>query len=143
MSCLTRELVFHYYTFVNYINLIGKDFSECHKLVEALPFRNMSFDKEKDNLIYNNCIHPEWQTDLFELAESQLEERVDNFLFLVNKIKNYEEFRVEKGLTSRRAIILRKYFEMRLKVVDLLKKEMRKFRKINKEYRNKKIKTEL
>jgi len=140
---LTKELIFHYYAFSNYINLIGKDYTDCNKLVEALPYKNVSFNKEKDELIYNKCVHPEWKTDFFEFAERQLEERVDNFLHLLKKIDEYYEFREEKKLLTRRAEILKKYFQLRLKVVDVLKKELRRYRKINKENRNKKIKTEL
>ena len=140
---MNRELVFHYYAFVNYINLIGKDFSECHKILQTLPYRNISFDKEKDELIYNQCVHPEWKSDLFDFANRQLDEREDNFMHNVKKIEVYIEFRKDKNLPIRRAEILKEYFKLRLKVVAVLKKELRKFKKINKDNRNSKIKTEL
>ena len=128
---------------MNYINLIGKDFSECHKIIQTLPYRNISFDREKDELIYNKCVHPEWKSDLFEFARRQLDEREDNFLHNIKKIEVYIEFRKDKKLPFKRAEILQKYFKLRLKLVAVLKKELKKFKKINEENRNSKIKTEL
>ena len=61
----------------------------------------------------------------------------------VKKIEVYIEFRKDKNLPIRRAEILKEYFKLRLKVVAVLKKELRKFKKINKDNRNSKIKTEL
>ncbi len=141
-SCLTKDLIFHYYSFGNYLNLIGAQYSECNKLLKTLPFRNITFDKVKDQFIYDNCVHPEWKTNLFDFAEKQLEERIDNFHHNLKKIKEYQEFRQEKGLSFDRAEVLKGYFELRLKSIDSLKKEMRRFMKINKENRGRKIKKE-
>ena len=88
-------------------------------------------------------MHPEWKSDLFDFANRQLDEREDNFMHNVKKIEVYIEFRKDKNLPIRRAEILKEYFKLRLKVVAVLKKELRKFKKINKDNRNSKIKTEL
>lgn len=121
------------------MNLIGNDYSECNKIIKTLPFRNLTFDREKDELIYKNCIHPEWKTDYFSFMELQLEERSDNILHVLRKIDDYYEFKLEKQLPTRRVELIKKYFKLRMKVVKILKQEMKKYRKINKENRNKKI----
>ena len=124
------------------MNLIGRDFSDCNKLLKTIPNRNISFDGEKDRFIYENCVHPEWKTNFFEFAEKQLDERDDNFRHDLKKISDYFEFRTEKNLTTDTAVILKQYLKLRLKLIGVLKKEMRRLENINKENRNSKLKKE-
>lgn len=135
-------MIFHYYVFSNYINLIGFDFSDCNKLLKQLPNRNISFDHQRDQFIYENCVHPEWKTDFFSLANKQLEDRVDNFQHNLKKINDYHGFRIEKGLPARRSDILIKYFKLKLKLIGILREEMKKYIKINEQNRNSKLKKE-
>lgn len=125
------------------MNLIGNDFSECNKMLKQLPYRNISFDKEKDEFIYNNCVHPEWNSDILKFLDLQVEERLDNNMHNLRKIEEYIEFRKEKKKTTKRPILIKKYFQLRMKYLKKMKEEIKKYQKLNKEYKNRKIKQEL
>ena len=125
----------YFFVFGTILNMNGKTKKKCEEFLRYQMTEEKSEEERRlDELIDGKfCPYVPWKTDIWEKAKDELKEMTTVMKENVKVSGEYWEFRSKSGLNDKNALLLNKYYQKNLELLQWIQEEIRFYDTLNKE----------